>query len=92
MITETTSISLVDLSISTIMRYGKNNYNHSEYSMSLARHRVASALHASGFPHYHHMKDPDEFTNLADKPGLAPIKERLVKWLPKESAPAISNK
>ncbi|MEK6238139.1 MAG: hypothetical protein N2C14_25785 [Planctomycetales bacterium] len=38
---------------------------------------------------YDHREDPDEFTNIADRPELDPVKKRLGKWLPKTSAPAV---
>jgi len=41
---------------------------------------------------YDHQNDPDEFTNLADKPELASVKKRLAKWLPKTNANAVRNK
>ena len=41
---------------------------------------------------YDHKIDPDEFTNLADKPDLAGVKERLAQWLPKTNANPVRNK
>lgn len=36
---------------------------------------------------YDHSKDPLEWTNLASKSELAPVKKELAKWLPKHDAP-----
>jgi arylsulfatase A-like enzyme len=36
---------------------------------------------------YDHANDPDEWTNLADRPELADVKRRLSGWLPKTDAP-----
>ena len=41
---------------------------------------------------YDHKIDPNEFTNLADKPELTEVKERLAKWLPKTSANPVRSK
>lgn len=41
---------------------------------------------------YDHRVDPDEFHNLADKPELSGVKQRLAKWLPATSAPRVKNK
>jgi len=69
-----------------ITTWGRNNH-------SVRGQRYRYIQHPDGTEQlYDHMKDPDEFTNLADRPGLASVRRRLVKWLPKESAPAISNK
>ena len=35
---------------------------------------------------YDHQQDPDEWTNLADKPEMASVKARLKKWLPTYNA------
>ena len=35
---------------------------------------------------YDHQTDPNEWTNLAAKKELAPLKEELAKWLPKTNA------
>jgi arylsulfatase A-like enzyme len=37
---------------------------------------------------YDRVTDPNEFTNVASKPDLAPVKTDLAKWMPKTSAPA----
>ncbi|NDV61497.1 sulfatase [Puniceicoccales bacterium CK1056] len=36
---------------------------------------------------YAHLDDPDEWTNLADNPDFASVKERMSAFLPKEEAP-----
>jgi arylsulfatase A-like enzyme len=36
---------------------------------------------------YDHTKDPLEWTNLAGKPELAPVKAELAKWIPKDNKP-----
>ncbi|MEX0321767.1 MAG: sulfatase [Puniceicoccaceae bacterium] len=36
---------------------------------------------------YSHEKDPDEWTNLADNPEYAAVKERLSEYFPKKEAP-----
>ena len=37
---------------------------------------------------YHHLKDPNEWTNLADDPEYADVKKRLKKHLPKTNKPS----
>ena len=41
---------------------------------------------------YDHQTDPNEFTNLADRPELAAVKIRLTQWLPKTNAAPVRNK
>jgi arylsulfatase A-like enzyme len=36
---------------------------------------------------YDHQADPDEWTNLASRSELAPVKQRLAAWLPKTNVP-----
>ena len=55
--------------------------------------RYRYILHPNGEEQlYDHKTDPDEFTNLADKPELAGVKVRLAKWLPKTNANPVRNK
>ncbi|WP_142713467.1 sulfatase [Fodinibius sediminis] len=39
---------------------------------------------------YDHHRDPHEWSNLANNPEYADIKEKLAKWLPERSAPHVS--
>lgn len=41
---------------------------------------------------YDHQNDPNEWTNLAGKPGFASVQADLAKWLPKSDAPSLSTK
>ena len=41
---------------------------------------------------YHHLNDPDEFTNLANRPMYEKTWSSLAKWLPKDSAPEVCAK
>jgi hypothetical protein len=41
---------------------------------------------------YDHRSDPHEWTNLADKPELEPVKTELALFLPQTDAPARKNK
>ena len=41
---------------------------------------------------YDHQTDPNEFTNLANRPELAAVKTRLPQWLPKTNAAPVRNK
>ena len=36
---------------------------------------------------YDHQTDPNEWTNLADRPAMASVKRELARWLPTEDAP-----
>jgi choline-sulfatase len=38
---------------------------------------------------YDHRQDPDEFTNLANDPAFASIKQDLARWLPKHNTPLL---
>jgi arylsulfatase A-like enzyme len=40
---------------------------------------------------YDHVSDPNEWTNLAARADLAPVKTDLAKWLPKTDAPRASS-
>lgn len=41
---------------------------------------------------YDHDSDPNEWTNLADRPEFAEVKAELAKWLPKTDAPTLKRK
>jgi arylsulfatase A-like enzyme len=41
---------------------------------------------------YDHRSDPDEFHNLADNPEYKVIQDRLLKWLPTNTAPEFKTK
>ena len=41
---------------------------------------------------YDHQSDPNEWTNLADKPEMAAVKSRLAQWLPETNAPSLRDK
>jgi len=41
---------------------------------------------------YDHAKDPNEWTNLANKPEFAPVKSELTKWLPNTDAVPLKRK
>ena len=69
-----------------ITTWGRNNH-------SARGQRYRYIRHPNGDEQlYDHEVDPDEFTNIANRPHLASVKERLAKWLPKENAEKISNK
>jgi len=40
---------------------------------------------------YDHTKDPNEWTNLADKPQHNELKKELAQWFPKKNAPGAAN-
>ena len=40
---------------------------------------------------YDHQTDPNEWTNLADKPQHAGLKKELAKWFPKKNAPGAAD-
>jgi arylsulfatase A-like enzyme len=69
-----------------ITTWGKGNH-------SARGQRYRYILHPNGAEQvYDHKTDPDEFTNLAAKPELDPVKKRLAKWFPKTNAKPVSNK
>lgn len=69
-----------------VTTWGRNNH-------SARGQRYRYVRHPDGTEQlYDHQTDPDEFTNLADKPELASVKKRLARWLPKTNAPPVSNK
>ena len=41
---------------------------------------------------YDHQSDPNEWTNVADRPEMAAVKGRLARWLPKTDAPSLRDK
>jgi len=41
---------------------------------------------------YDHQTDPHEFVNLADKPELAPVKQRFSKWIPQDWAKSLGGR
>jgi arylsulfatase A-like enzyme len=41
---------------------------------------------------YDHNSDPNEWTNLADRPELADVKANLARWLPRTDAPSLRNR
>jgi arylsulfatase A-like enzyme len=41
---------------------------------------------------YDHQEDPNEWTNLADRPELGGVKELLARWLPEAEAPEAPSK
>jgi len=69
-----------------ITTWGKDNH-------SARGQRYRYIRHPNGEEQlYDHKTDPDEFTNLAGKAELADVKERLGKWMPKESADKASSR
>jgi len=70
----------------TITTWGKGNH-------AVRSERYRYIRHPNGEEQlYDHKIDPDEFTNIANKPGLTGVKERLAKWLPKTNANPVRNK
>ena len=52
--------------------------------------RVLDALEKSPYADgseelYNHDDDPNEWTNLADHPQYAPVRQRLVRWLGRQN-------
>jgi len=41
---------------------------------------------------YDHENDPNEWTNLADKPQYAAVRKEMARWLPKTNAPGVPAK
>lgn len=69
-----------------VTTWGRNNH-------AVRGQRYRYVRHPNGAEQlYDHQTDPDEFTNLADKPELASVKKRLARWLPKTNSPPVSNK
>jgi len=63
-----------------ITTWGKDNH-------SARGERYRYIRHPNGDEQlYDHKTDPNEFTNIADKPGMEKIKARLAQHLPKSSA------
>jgi arylsulfatase A-like enzyme len=67
-----------------VTTWGRNNH-------SVRGQRYRYICHSNGDQQlYDHQTDPDEFTNLADRQELVPVKSRLSKWLPKTNAKPVS--
>ncbi|MEE8453115.1 MAG: sulfatase/phosphatase domain-containing protein [Thermoguttaceae bacterium] len=61
-------------------------YDFSEFSIRTERWRYTRYIDDSE-ELYDHDRDPNEWTNLADHPRLAPIKRRLARHIPTDPAP-----
>ena len=60
--------------------HGKNNH-----AVRTERYRYIR-YHEGSEELYDLQEDPNEWTNLAAKKELAPLKEKLAKWLPKTNS------
>jgi len=70
----------------TVTTWGRDNH-------AVRGQRYRYIRHPNGTEQlYDHQTDPNEFTNLADRPELAAVKTRLTQWLPKTNAAPVRNK